>query len=1109
MSLKNIRIMLLSLLVLFSASNIYAESLIKELYITCDQTELENIYKNYSQDIYINVSLQFQDATWTDVRMRIRGDSSRENPKKSLKMKFDAEPFSNGRDVINLNAEYTDKSYMHQYMSARLFREAGVPCFESEHARVYINGKFFGLYLMVENIGDDFLKARDLDTKGNLYKATKDGANLSIYDDIYTLWEKKTNENTDREDLQKLIDDLNSVPDDEYYAFAKSTFEYDIIVTALTMNMLIANASTYYHNYYMYHDIQGNGKWMMFPWDMDKTQSHYQKYYNFGSSGGVTYDNPMLERSIACPQMFEDIKKKAKHLSETVFNKENMFPIIDSLAIVLRASVAEETSDIIADVAEWEAQLEIEKEYIRTFYDKINNQFNKCPSQFRVKPLPEIMSGDVNLSWNRSRDPRGGTIEYIIETSRSSSMGGDYRKVYTTKDTSFVWKDLTDGIQYFWRVAAMAGSYRTDGYNATNKFLYKSGSDLPCEINQDLTLSEEDSPYRMNCNVVVSSDVTLTINPGVIIDVGGNYVLTVNGVINVNGSEDEPVEMRPVPGTDKWKGLEIIDYSLPSELNHLHINNAAVLIDGSSVQQEKPTVKFDHFKLINTAVPDHNILIRPVGAKFELTNSIIENSVSCEGIFCSGNSEPYIENCRVSGCTDAIEIAGSKKAIVRGNTIINSADDALDFNGSENVIVEFNKIYGAKDKGISVGHDGVGTSHDIVIRRNEIVYCVIAIEVKSSHDISIGNNSIFGSNIGIRLREKHAGYGGAFAQIKNNIFAGIYQDLYIVDNLSELKSSYCLSDKALFPGTGNIQQNPGFIDPYTFNFNLIPTSYCIDAGDPTSENDPDGSRADIGALAYNKLNRSVVINEINYNSPDTPDPGDWLEFYNNSEIDIDISGWVFKDENNLHEFTFPENTVLEADAYLVLCVNLNDFSTVFPDVLNIIGDMTFGLSGSGELIRLFDNNGLLIDYLTYDDVDPWVTEPDGNGPTLELINPNKDNTDHNNWKASDDNGTPGRANSRYSSVDFSAESAGSTILANYPNPFNGSTNIVISNSKAGVVSLIIYDVFGREIASAYSGFLPEGTHNIEFDGTGLTVGTYFCRFISSEGLVYVRAVVKK
>ncbi|MCK5742620.1 MAG: lamin tail domain-containing protein, partial [Chlorobi bacterium] len=806
--------------------------------------------------------------------------------------------------------------------------------------------------------------------------------------------------------------------DDEYYAFAKSTFEYDKIVTALTMNMLIANASTYYHNYYMYHDIRGNGKWMMFPWDLDKTQSHYQKYYNFGSSGGVTYDNPMLERSIACPQMFEDIKKKAKYLSETVFNKENMFPIIDSLAIVLRASVAEETTDIIADVSDWEAQLEIEKEYIRTFYDKINNQFNKCPSQFRVKPLPEIMSGDVKLSWNRSFDPRGGEIEYIIETSRSSSMGGDYRKVYTTKDTSFVWKDLTDGIKYYWRVAAMAGSYRTDGYNATNKFVYKSGSDLPCSINQDLTLTAEDSPYRMNCNVVVSADVTLTMNPGVIIDVRGNYSLLVYGSIFVNGTEKEPVDIKLATGIHRWKGIKLIDYFTPSELNYLHINNCSVLIDGSSVQNNKPLIKFDHLNLINTAIPDYNILIRIVGANFELTNSIVENHVNCEGIFCRENSELHIENCTFSGCTDAIEITGSKKAIVRGNTITNSADDAIDFNGSENVIVEFNKIYGAKDKGISVGHDGVGSSHDIMIRRNEIVLCGIAIEVKSSFDIFIENNTIFWANTGIRLREKHAGYGAAFAQIKNNIFAGISEDLYFVDNISELTASYCLSENSQFPGTGNIQGTPGFIDPYTFNFNLIPTSYCIDAGDPASENDPDGSRADIGAFAYNKFKRSVVINEINYNSPDAPDPGDWVEFYNNSEVDIDISGWVFKDENNLHEFIFPQNTILKADNYLVLCSNLNDFSTVFPDVDNALGDMTFGLSGSGELIRLFDNNGLLIDYLTYDDVAPWVTEPDGNGPTLELINPNKDNTDHNNWKASDDNGTPGRANSRYSSVDI-------------------------------------------------------------------------------------------
>ena len=68
----------------------------------------------------------------------------------------------------------------------------------------------------------------------------------------------------------------------------------------------------------------------------------------------------------------------------------------------------------------------------------------------------------------------------------------------------------------------------------------------------------------------------------------------------------------------------------------------------------------------------------------------------------------------------------------------------------------------------------------------------------------------------------------------------------------------------------------------------------------------------------------------------------------------------------------------------------------------------------GELIRLIDSNGLLVDEVRYNNSYPWPTEPDGNGPTLELIHPSLDNGLGVNWATSGNNGgTPGVVNSVY------------------------------------------------------------------------------------------------
>ena len=143
-------------------------------------------------------------------------------------------------------------------------------------------------------------------------------------------------------------------------------------------------------------------------------------------------------------------------------------------------------------------------------------------------------------------------------------------------------------------------------------------------------------------------------------------------------------------------------------------------------------------------------------------------------------------------------------------------------------------------------------------------------------------------------------------------------------------------------------------------------------------------------------------------------PGDWVELFNPTNENIDIGNWVFKDKVNDHNFTIPANQVMSPGMYLVLCRDTLEFKDDFPSVINFTGDLGFGLSGGGELIRLFDSNGNLVDEVTYDDADPWPAEADGAGPTLELIHPFLDNGLGQNWSASDIyGGTPGIINSVY------------------------------------------------------------------------------------------------
>ncbi|MCD4664817.1 MAG: CotH kinase family protein, partial [Bacteroidales bacterium] len=162
----------------------------------------------------------------------------------------------------------------------------------------------------------------------------------------------------------------------------------------------------------------------------------------------------------------------------------------------------------------------------------------------------------------------------------------------------------------------------------------------------------------------------------------------------------------------------------------------------------------------------------------------------------------------------------------------------------------------------------------------------------------------------------------------------------------------------------------------------------------------------------NPVDTSLIINEINYNSADFFDSDDWVELKNISSLPVNLSGWVFKDANDEHIFEIPDNFILEPESYFVLCKDTTLFKTVHPGIDSFLGNFDFGFSGNNEVLRLYNNNIELVDSVHYYDTQPWPYLPDGNGPSLELIDDSLDNDVPYSWRASYViGGTPGVPNS--------------------------------------------------------------------------------------------------
>lgn len=143
-------------------------------------------------------------------------------------------------------------------------------------------------------------------------------------------------------------------------------------------------------------------------------------------------------------------------------------------------------------------------------------------------------------------------------------------------------------------------------------------------------------------------------------------------------------------------------------------------------------------------------------------------------------------------------------------------------------------------------------------------------------------------------------------------------------------------------------------------------------------------------------NAQIVITEIMYNPPPAgTDTLEYIELYNNTNNPVNISGWHFTQGVT---FTFPANTTVPANGYVIVTENLDYFTARFPGVTAFEWDGA--LTNSGEDIELTtSDSSQVIDYVDYKNVAPWPTEPNGNGPSLVLCDPNSDNSLPINWKA--------------------------------------------------------------------------------------------------------------
>jgi CotH kinase protein len=246
------------------------------------------------EEKYVPATVIHQGQRYTGAAVRYKGDygsllscfdeatGARLCSKLSLKISFNE--YGKGRFFglrkLVLNSAVRDRSMTREVLSYAMYRAAGVPAPRASHATVSVNGEELGLFVLVENVDQEFLEDHFPNALGNLYKSVwPQHADATVYADALS-----TNEATPNVSRMMAFHSAVSGATDASFSTALAPYvDVDQLARYLAADRLV-NSPDGIRGFYCYappYDecVNSNYYWYespgerfaLIPWDVDHT----------------------------------------------------------------------------------------------------------------------------------------------------------------------------------------------------------------------------------------------------------------------------------------------------------------------------------------------------------------------------------------------------------------------------------------------------------------------------------------------------------------------------------------------------------------------------------------------------------------------------------------------------------------------------------------------------------------------------------------------------------------------------------------------------------------------------------------------------------------------
>lgn len=297
--------------------DVFNDTEVPRIDITIHPDTLIWLFDNPEVDIEFHADFLFTSTNlvegFEDIGFRFRGNTSRYSNKKSFKISFntfvDGGNF-HGFEKMNINGEHNDPSVCRSKIGWEMARRIELPGSRANHVELYINGDYFGLYINVEHIDEEFTKEYFDSKSGNLYKCLWPadllwkGNNPDNYKEEYSgrrAYELKINEDIDDySDLRDLIHVLNNSPSADFFYDLNEIFSTQDYLKVMALEIVLGHWDDYIYNknnYYLYHNPLTN-KFEFLLYDLDNTMGIDWSGINWASRNIYQWDPDWEERPL-------------------------------------------------------------------------------------------------------------------------------------------------------------------------------------------------------------------------------------------------------------------------------------------------------------------------------------------------------------------------------------------------------------------------------------------------------------------------------------------------------------------------------------------------------------------------------------------------------------------------------------------------------------------------------------------------------------------------------------------------------------------------------------------------------------------------------------------